>query len=358
MSCKNPNGMIIVNNINNENALVMKAKKFKITNDKNKAYKFIKLPNYFEKHINEIINSLVPKDLINNSEFIQIPCGNCLSCRLDYSKYWATRCYGESLYSNNNYFITLTYDDDHVPYGTFHNQTLIKEDLQKFIKALRNYGFKDLRYFACGEYGDETKRPHYHVILFNCNLTDLTEEIPYSNNGLIKKVQKTDQDGDSMYYSDIIMNAWHHKGNILIGRCTYKSCAYVARYVCKKSKGVSSNVYNSLGVIPEFVLMSRRPGIGQKFIIDNYEKFKDNPSLFIPGDNPFLSGIGKYFTKLQKNIDPKKYEERKIKSKEFAFNNLKYLSSLSSKSINDLNKDSLLELENKTKTLQRKNIKL
>lgn len=356
MSCKNPNGMIVVNNLDKYEVAQIKSRKFKINNDNNKAYKFLKLPDYYEKHVTDIINSVVPDNLIKKSEFLQIPCGQCLACRLDYSKNWATRCYGESLYHDNNYFITLTYDDDHVPYGSINNYTLKKEDFQKFIKALRNYGFKDLRYFGCGEYGDDTHRPHYHVILYNCFLPDLTQEIPYSNNGKIQKISKTDKDGDPFYYSEIIKNAWHGNGNIIIGRCTYHSCAYVARYVCKKAKGINKNIYDSLGIEPEFVLMSRRPGIGQQFIIDNYDKFKDNPAIFIPSESPFLSSFGKYFTKIQKKINLQDYENRKEDVKKFADKKLLYRSSINSRSLNSQNKDELEQLELKTKILKRSNI--
>lgn len=359
MSCKKPSGMVLVNDLPKsifEYTGLIK-NKFKITKDKNKAYKFFKLHDYYEKHVDEIISSLVPKHLISKAELIQIPCGNCLSCRLDYSKQWATRCYGESLYSENNYFITLTYDDEHLPKGSLNNPTLVKEHFQKFIKSLRNYGFEGLRYFGCGEYGDNTHRPHLHIILFNCPLTDLTENLPYINNDGSKSfIKKCDENGDPYYYSEIIANAWKYKGQILIGRCTYKSCAYVARYVVKKSKGVNSSVYKSLGIVPEFVLMSKKPGIGEKFILDNYEKFKDNPALFIPSQNPFLSPIGKYFSKIQKKIDVVSYEERRNQAKDIVYQDLAYKASLSPKSLSSRNLDELNQLEEKTKILKRVNI--
>lgn len=359
MSCKNPNGMILLNNLTATESAVLSNRKFKISNDKLVATKFFKLPDRFENHQEEIIKSLVPSFLVNKAELLQIPCGNCLACRLDYSKYWASRCFGESLYHENNYFITLTYDDDHLPKGVINNPSLIKSDLQKFIKALRNYGFKDVRYFACGEYGDNTHRPHYHVILYNVNLPDLTNFIPYFDDyGIKHYTTKVDENGDSLFYSDIIFNAWHRKGNIIIGRVTYKSCAYVARYVVKKSKGVTKDVYTKLGIESEFVLMSRRPGIGCQYILDHYESLKDNPSIYIPGQKPFLSGFGKYFTKIQKSIDYDKYLERKAYSIRNSIDNLELRSKISSRSINSQNKDELLQLEEKTKILKRSNLNL
>ena len=93
-----------------------------------------------------------------NCEVVQVPCGNCIGCRLDYSRQWANRCYLESLGSKNVYFITLTYDDEHLPVGKFGNNTLVPDDLKKFLKDLRryysyHYKLDNIRYFACGEYG-------------------------------------------------------------------------------------------------------------------------------------------------------------------------------------------------------------
>ena len=108
-------------------------------------------------------------------DFIEIPCGNCIGCRIAYSKQWADRCMLESQYHDENYFLTLTYDDDHVPRSGYYDEetgewfdtfTLRKKDLQKFHKDLRKklYGSDkgEFRFFACGEYGDQTFRPHYH----------------------------------------------------------------------------------------------------------------------------------------------------------------------------------------------------
>lgn len=87
-----------------------------------------------------------------------VPCGCCIGCRLDYSKDWATRCMLEAQDWKDNYFITLTYDDEHLPIGKYCNNTLVNEDLKKFIKDLRryysyHYKHNDIRFFACGEYG-------------------------------------------------------------------------------------------------------------------------------------------------------------------------------------------------------------
>ena len=99
---------------------------------------------------------------------IQLPCGQCIGCRLERSRQWAIRCMHEkSLYSLSS-FLTLTYDDDHLP----PNGTLVKRDFQLFMKRLRWEMGDGIRFFACGEYGDGNLRPHYHALLFNVDFPD------------------------------------------------------------------------------------------------------------------------------------------------------------------------------------------
>ena len=102
---------------------------------------------------------------------VLIPCGKCVECRLEKQRQWAIRCKHESRSWKKNCFITITYNDESIPY----DWSVRKAELQNFFKRLRrNLERKGrdlkkmpLRYFACGEYGDRRKRPHYHAILFN-----------------------------------------------------------------------------------------------------------------------------------------------------------------------------------------------
>ena len=89
-----------------------------------------------------------------------VPCGTCIGCRLDRAREWAIRCYHESKCHVFNSFITLTYSDEKLP----PRSELVKSDLQKFFKRLRDKGYV-FRYFACGEYGPLHGRPHYHLLL-------------------------------------------------------------------------------------------------------------------------------------------------------------------------------------------------
>lgn len=99
-----------------------------------------------------------------------VACGNCIECQMLYSSTWAFRIGLEAQLYEHNCFITLTYNEDNRP----KDDHLSKRDLQLFLKRLRkHFNNKKIRFFACGEYGDKKGRPHYHIILFNCNFEDM-----------------------------------------------------------------------------------------------------------------------------------------------------------------------------------------
>lgn len=102
---------------------------------------------------------------------LPLPCGSCLACRYNQSRDWALRVELESLrYDINDIaFVTLTYDDEHLPYYG----SLQPAHLQAFIKRLRKQGIR-FRYFACGEYGSIRGRPHYHLLLLGVNIESLS----------------------------------------------------------------------------------------------------------------------------------------------------------------------------------------
>lgn len=196
-------------------------------------------------------------------EYIKIPCGHCIGCRLKYSRVWADRCMAEASYYDHNVFLTLTYDNDHLPTpnkledGTDSPiNPLVKRDLQLFIKRLRKkLSDQKIRYFACGEYGGKSGRPHYHLILFNCRLDDVE---------LLVRNEK-----EFRYYtSNTISDCWKY-GFHIITQVNWNTCAYVARYVVKKQVGVGSDVYGKYNFPPEFTIMSRKPGIGRQYFEDH-----------------------------------------------------------------------------------------
>jgi len=132
---------------------------------------------------------------------LKVPCGQCIGCRLERSRQWAIRCLHESGLHERNCFITLTYDDEHLPEGG----TLVKQDWQLFIDRLRKRFRTKVRYFHCGEYGEQTRRPHYHAILFGHDFDDKT---------LWKR-----NHGNPLYRSKSLERLWPH-GYSSIGACT------------------------------------------------------------------------------------------------------------------------------------------
>lgn len=204
---------------------------------------------------------------------IEVPCGGCIGCRLDKSRTWAARCMHEAHMHTSNLFLTLTYDDHHLPTGSEGRTTLVKRDLQLFWKRLRKAGY-DVRYYSVGEYGDNTGRPHYHAVAFGLALPDL--------------VLYTRSNGFNLYTSQILDSVWKN-GRCWIGDVTFESCAYVARYVMKKLTGNHAKLYEHEGILPEFALMSRRPGIGSDF----YDRYRSD---LLPHDNTIIRGNVKIST--------------------------------------------------------------
>lgn len=225
-----------------------------------------------------------------------IPCGKCVGCRMEYSRQWANRCMLELEYHSSAYFVTLTYDDYHVPRSYYPDEdtgeaqlslTLQPKDVTDFLKRLRKNTGQQFRYFYCGEYGPSTWRPHYHLIIFGLKLDDLTTVNP---SGLLLPKRA----GYQYYYSATLQRAWSSHdpvydlfgnllyrdvrpiGNISITDVTWETCAYTARYIMKKLKGPESQFYDTFALHPPFVRMSRMPGLARQWYddhpgIDEYE---------------------------------------------------------------------------------------
>lgn len=230
---------------------------------------------------------------------LQIPCGQCIGCRLEYSRQWAMRCMHEAQLHDANCFVTLTYSDENIPY----TGTLVKRDLQLFFKRLRkNQEPNRVRFYACGEYGDKTSRPHYHAVIFNYYPAD---GIPISGKG-----------SNKLYYSPSLERIWK-LGMVSFGALTFDSAAYVARYVTKKITGdladshyerVDPSTGEIVKLLPEFSLMSRRPGIGRQW----YEQFRSDT---YPSDEVIMRGSKmqppKYYDRLLEQEDPELLEQLK-----------------------------------------------
>ncbi|ALS03680.1 VP4 [Gokushovirus WZ-2015a] len=196
---------------------------------------------------------------------ILIPCGQCTGCRLERSRQWAMRCMHEKQMHNASSFITLTYDDAHLPkFGA-----LSMDHYQRFLKRLRHRFGAGIRFCGCGEYGDITNRPHYHILLLNADFPD-------------RKLYTHSASGHGLYQSKELDALWSEDGSQFgfcnIGNVDFDSCAYVARYVMKKVIGKSNapdmsmydeNTGEMFWKPGPFMTMSRRPGLGTEW----YKKY-------------------------------------------------------------------------------------
>lgn len=236
----------------------------------------------FRKKFNPYYKSIIP-----------VPCGRCAGCRMDYSRDWADRCCLEVMAGDlkSSYFLTLTYDDGHIP----PNGSVEYYDVQLFLKRLRKR-VGSFRYFGASEYGDTTFRPHYHIILFDINLSDLK----YFNT----------KGGEPYYTSETISNSWC-KGNHLLTSFNFSTAAYVARYVFKKQKGEGSQLYTDLGIDPPGSFMSLKPGIGAPYFDEHSEEIMDTGRILLPypiAKKPRFIAPPKYFQKLIADRFPERWE--------------------------------------------------
>lgn len=200
---------------------------------------------------------------------ITVPCGRCISCRLEKSRQWALRCSKEASLYEQNCVVTLTYANEHLPPGG----SIQMEDVQKWMKRLReHYGGKKIRSYGCAEYGEKYGRPHYHVILFNHDFSD--KKIDLGMQGL-KPEHK--------YFTSETLDELWGMGKTQIMDCNFETAAYVARYVTKKISGpAAENHYG--GKMPErSVCVSRRPGIGNEWYKLNKQHIYNQDTVYERG---------------------------------------------------------------------------
>lgn len=232
---------------------------------------------------------------------LRLPCGGCIGCRLEQAQQWALRCRHEAACWDSNYFLTLTYDEDHLEW----HGSLNPDHPRKFLRALRKRvsgaqrapgsDRRPIRFFGCGEYGSQRLRAHYHLLLFNLQLRDLHRY------------------GSDTFCSDLVSELWP-RGSHLLGKFTPAAAAYVAGYCLKKQRRHRHE--DHYGVVdadtgewyqrhPDFNMMSRRPGIGRYW----YERYKSELQHgYCVADGKQVAVPRLYRTKLQEDA-PLLYEE-------------------------------------------------
>lgn len=248
-------------------------------------------------------------DIRHYTEWCQIPCGHCVGCRMEYSRQWADRMILESLDHQSNIFLTLTYDDESLvarcqrqyninadnissvirineDYYSKHpniksdnpinkldtnsgiSYSLVKRDFQLFMKRLRKrFPNQKIRFYACGEYGSQTLRPHFHAIIFGLDLND-------------RYFWKFNHEHQPLYRSPTLEEIWPY-GFALFGDVTWQTCAYTARYVMKKRGGDLAKFYETFNLEPEFCLMSRKPGIARKYYDEHHKDFYETGKILL-----------------------------------------------------------------------------
>ncbi len=263
---------------------------------------------------------------------MEVNCGQCLGCRLDYSRMWSVRIVHEAGWQLHEMgvgscFITLTYRDDDIPQGWSLTPSGAS-DFQLFMKRLRRSSEQKIRFFMVGEYGSICRhdieaddcemccvgRPHYHAVLFGKTFEDL---------------EVCGGRADVVYYTSRQLEAIWGLGFVQVGEVNVQSADYAARYALKKITGeMAAEHYQNITpdgeiyrVQPEYATMSRRPGIGA----DWFEKYKDDcfPSDEVPVDGlRVLPSVPRYYGKRLEVFNPQMMEEVKESRRQFRRDNI------------------------------------
>lgn len=251
------------------------------------------------------ISCLYPVKIKVNGEDVTIPCGHCEACAYNKQSDWATRLEFEGKCYDRNavLFVGLSYNDDHLPpSGSLH-----KRDLQLFMKRLRRFMFpRKCRFFAAGEYGETGYRPHYHVILFGVTHEDLKLFSGFYSHKLKGTV------AFSKHWTDKQGNP---KGRVTVQNICPFHYAYVAKYSTKKYHGGSAKDFEDyFGGIPEFVQMSRNPGIGRVTCERKIKKLRKDGAIWIsPGK---FKRLPRYFVDIvfpdKEDSEYKDWRDRRI----------------------------------------------
>jgi hypothetical protein len=229
---------------------------------------------------------------------LELPCGQCIGCRMDRAKAWSIRCMHEAAMHDKNCFITLTYNNENLP----KRGMLEYRDFQLFMKRLRKQA-KNVRFYMCGEYGDQDGRPHFHALLFNW---DFPDRVLWKKTGA----------GERLYRSAILEDLWRY-GYSSVGDVTMKSAGYVARYVMKKVNGDAAKHHYYAGhddetgeclwAPAEFNRMSLKPGIGQAFFDKYYEDIYPEGKVVLEGGKKVKPP--RFYDLKYKALYPDKFEE-------------------------------------------------
>lgn len=199
-----------------------------------------------------------------------VPCGKCPVCRQKRANAWVFRLLQQAKAHKVALFITLTYSNENVRMTPKGYMNLHKRDLQLFFKRLRkNTGCKTIKYYACGEYGTDSYRPHYHAIIFDAT-------------------------------SDDIQKAWQ-LGQIYVGTVTGASIGYTTKYICKESR---IPLHANDDRRKEFALMSL--GMGKPYLTPQMIKWHNEQNAsYVVVDGGHKQPLPRYYRDFIFNDDKK-----------------------------------------------------
>lgn len=298
---------------------------------------WIEWENVLEQHKDKTQEEIAT--LYGYNKVYKVPCNSCDECLLERSKRKATQLMIENYDRKDptgSWFITLTYDDDHIPYNeVYKNGKLVsveeslppkdpylyehKRDRKKCIKpfidnltyhAKTKYGDETPMWFYCGEYGGETKRPHFHMIIFGLHIPAEELKVYENRNGYI------------LYEWIKGAEIWEN-GFVTVGNFTAETACYVAGYVLKKQSTKTKNwYYTQQGKIPEYTGQSRYPAIGANYYEKHKHEIYETDEIYIPS----AMGVIKlrptsYYDNKYTIENPEKMEHIKAKREEVALQN-------------------------------------
>lgn len=200
---------------------------------------------------------------------INVPCGTCILCREEHARQWAVRITHEASLHLDNAFITLTYNDHNLP----EHNSLDYTHLQKFWKRLRKE-IGELRYYAVGEYGDKSLRPHYHACVFGHSFS--------APRTIVRKSPTL------LWTSPLLEKAWG-LGFVSVGALTYETARYTASYVTKKLRSnhqyvrIDETTGELIPLVQPRAFMSLKPAIGLEWLSLYGHQLADHDRVVING---------------------------------------------------------------------------
>lgn len=252
---------------------------------------------------------------------VYLPCGGCLACRRERrQELTLLQCCEASLH-DDNWFVTLTYDDwKTIQLDGLPPYSLNKKHLSEFNESMRKYcqyNGVPYRFFACGEYGDQNERPHYHLTIFGLSpkLLGIKEGISQNDRteylarfAKIKNFAESSRDSSGFMYwqSPVISSRWQY-GNHQIYRANRETMQYVAGYTVKKLTGDLGKAFRATGRVSEFATQSR-PSIGFPWFTKFFETLSQPDGDKLVNDYLSIAGVSwripRIFKKWYSLLDP------------------------------------------------------